>query len=220
MNVREELLNNIDLEYKKFNSSLNINNMIGVRTPKMKEIAKGIVKDNSYLEFFNMNHIYHEENMIHMYALSFIKDIELVYNELDRLVPTINNWAFCDSLMNIKIIDKNREYFYPLINKYKNSKKEFEIRFSIIMLLSHYVVDDYIDDIFKIIEEVNNDFYYTKMAIAWLLCELMIKFRDLCIDYLKNSKLDDFTINKSIQKMNESFRISKEDKLFLKSFKR
>ena len=142
------------------------------------------------------------------------------YNELDKFVPNLDNWAVCDSLLNIKLIDKNRDYFYSLINKYKNSDKEFEIRFSIIMLLSHYVVSEYVDDIFKIIEEVKNDFYYTKMGIAWLLCELMIKFRDKCMEYIKISKLDDFTFNKAIQKMNESFRISDDDKIYLKSLKR
>lgn len=220
MNVREELLKYIDLKYLKFNSSLNITNMLGVRTPIMKDIAKRIVKENSYLEFFNEKHEYHEENMIHMYILALLKDKELVYKELDKLVPTINNWAFCDSLMNIKIIDKNRDYFYNLILKYKNSKNEFEIRFVIIMLLSHYVVDDYLDNIFNIIEEVNNSYYYTKMAIAWLLCELMIKHRVLLLNYLNKSKLDDFTINKGIQKMCESFRISDEDKKYLKTLKR
>ncbi len=220
MNVLDELKKYQDDEYKKFTSALKVNNLLGVRNPILKNIAKEMVKNNDYVSFLNEKHTYHEENMIHMYILSFIKDKELVYNELDKFVPILDNWAVCDSLLNIKLIDKNRDYFYSLINKYKNSDKEFEIRFSIIMLLSHYVVSEYVDDIFKVIEEVKNDFYYTKMGIAWLLCELMIKFRDKCMEYIKISKLDDFTFNKAIQKMNESFRISDDDKIYLKSLKR
>ena len=220
MNVLDELKKYQDDEYKKFTSALKVNNLLGVRNPILKNIAKEMVKNNDYVSFLNEKHKYHEENMIHMYILSFIKDKEYVYNELDKFVPNLDNWAVCDSLLNIKLIDKNRDYFYSLVNKYKNSDKEFEIRFSIIMLLSHYVVDDYVDDIFKIIEEVKNDFYYTKMGIAWLLCELMIKFRDKCISYLIKSKLDDFTFNKAIQKMNESFRITDEDKKYLKTLRR
>ena len=220
MNVLDELKKYQDDEYKKFTSALKVNNLLGVRNPILKNIAKEMVKNSDYVSFLNEKHTYHEENMIHMYILSFIKDKEFVYNELDKFVPNLDNWAVCDSLLNIKLIDKNRDYFYSLVNKYKNSDKEFEIRFSIIMLLSHYVVSEYVDDIFKIIEEVKNDFYYTKMGIAWILCELMIKFRDKCMEYLKVSKLDDFTFNKAIQKMNESFRISDDDKIYLKSLKR
>lgn len=220
MNIREYLEQNIDKEYLKFQSSLNVSNMLGVRSPKLLEIAKYAIKDNSYIDFINEKHKYHEENIIHMYILSLIKDKEFVHKELDRIVPKIDNWAFCDSLNKLKIIDKNREYFYDLIEKYKKSNKEFEIRFVIIMLLSHYVCDNYIDDILKIIEEVNNSYYYTKMAIAWLLCELMIKYRAKLLNYLKESNLDDFTINKGIQKMRESSRVSDSDKEYLLKFKR
>ena len=220
MNVLDELMKYKDNDLKNFNEKLKINNSLGVKTPILKMIAKDMVKNNDYQSFIDSKHSYHEENMIHMFILSNIKDKEYVYNELDKMVPTFNNWAVCDSLMNIKIISKNREFFFPLIEKYKNSDKEFEIRFSVVMLLDHYVIDEYINRIFKIIEEVKNDYYYTKMAIAWLVAELMIKQRDKCLDYLKISKLDDFTFNKAIQKMNESFRISDEDKKYLKTLRR
>ena len=220
MNVLDELMKYKDNDLKNFNEKLKINNSLGVKTPILKTIAKDMVKNNDYQSFIDSKHSYHEENMIHMFILSNIKDKEYVYNELDKMVPTFNNWAVCDSLMNIKIISKNREFFFPLIEKYKNSDKEFEIRFSLVMLLDPYVIDEDRNRIFKIIEEVKNDYYYTKMAIAWLVAELMIKQRDKCLDYLKISKLDDFTFNKAIQKMSESFRISDEDKKFLKTLRR
>lgn len=220
MDVLKKLEEYKDLNYKEFSSSLKMNNVLGIKNPILKEIAKDMVKNNDYLDFLKEDHKYHEEKIIHMHILSNLKDVNFIYQELDKFVPKIDSWAVCDSLNNIKIIKKNRELFLNLINKYKNSNKEFEIRFSIVMLLFHYVIDEYVDSIFKIIEEVNNSYYYTKMAIAWLLCELMIKYRDKLLNYLNKSKLDDFTINKAIQKMNESFRISDSDKEYLKTFKR
>ena len=80
--------------------------------------------------------------------------------------------------------------------------------------------ESYLDNIFNIIEEIKLDCYYTKMAKAWLLCECFIKYRDYTIKRLNNLKIDDFSFNKAIDKMRESFRVSDEDKLYLKSLKR
>ena len=122
--------------------------------------------------------------------------------------------------MNIKRINKNRDFFYSLITKYKDSKNEFEARFVLIMLLSHYMDEAYLDLIFELLESVYVDKYYTKMAKAWLLCECFIKYRDYTIKKLNNLKIDNFSFNKAIDKMRDSFRVSDEDKAYLKSIKR
>lgn len=220
MNVLERLKKYQDADYLKFNSKLIPGiKSIGVKTPYLKEIAKELVKNNE-LSFFNESHLYHEEWMIHMYMLSFIKDKEIVYKELDKIVPIINNWAMCDSLMNIKLIKKNREYFYKLINKYKKSNNEFEIRFVMVMLLNHYMDINYLKDTFNILDNTDTDKYYSRMAMSWLLAECIIHFRTETFNYLNNTKVDDWTFNKAIQKACESFRVSDEDKILLKSMKR
>ena len=210
----------IEEDYKLFSEKLIPGaNILGIRSNNLRLIAKEYVnkEDDSLL---TKDLIYHEEKMVYMYMLSYIKDINLIYEKLDKIVPLIDNWAVCDASMNIKRINKNRDFFYSLITKYKDSKNEFEARFVLIMLLSHYMDEAYLDVIFELLESVYADKYYTKMAKAWLLCECFIKYRDYTIKKLNNLKIDDFSFNKAIDKMRDSFRVSDEDKAYLKSIKR
>lgn len=220
MNLLEELKKYQEDSLKEFSDKIIPNsNILGIRNPILKNLAKEMVKEGNF-DFFDETHYYHEEFMVHVFMLIYIKDKELVYKEIDRLVPMINNWAMCDGLMNVKIIDKNREYFYPLINKYKSKYTEFEVRFVLVMLLSHYLVDEYIDDVFKIIEDSFAKDYYARMAKAWLIAECMIKYREKTLEFFKNTHIDSWTYNKAIQKCLESFRISDTDKEYLRSIKR
>ena len=217
--IDERFKKYIEEDYKKFSDKLIQNsNILGIRSNNLKLIAKEYVKEND-LSLLDKELEYHEEKLVYMFILSNLKDIKLIYDKLDSMVPLINNWAVCDSLMNIKIIRKNREFFYPLINKYKNSKKEFEVRFSLIMLF-HYMDEAYLDDIFNIMESVDTTYYYAKMGLAWLLCECFIKFRDYTMNRFKELKIDNFSYNKAIDKIRDSFRVSDEDKALLKTYKR
>ncbi len=222
MNVLERLNELSDLKYKEFNKKIISNEkyIIGVRTNDLKLIAKELVLNNE-LDYLNLPHKYHEEKMIYMFMLSYIKDYKLVYDKLASFVPYISNWAVCDSITNIKIIKKHRDYFYNLVLKYIKSKKEYELRFSIVMLLFHYICDEYIDNIYNMINIAldNANDYYSKMAISWLLCELMIKYRDKTLLYIKENEIDPVILNKSISKMCDSYRISNDDKEFLKTLK-
>lgn len=217
--IDEKFLKYLENDYKEFSDKLIPNsNILGIRFNNLKLIAKDYVKEND-LSLLDKDLVYHEEKLVYMFILSNLKDINLIYDKLDKMVPLIDNWAVCDSLMNIKIIRKNREFFYPLINKYKTSKKEFEVRFSLIMLF-HYMDEKYLDDIFNIIESVNTDNYYSKMGLAWLICECFIKFRDYTMNKIKDLKVDNFSYNKAIDKIRDSFRVTEEDKILLKSYKR
>ena len=217
--IDEKFLKYIEKDYKEFSDKLIPNsNILGIRSNNLKLIAKEYVKEND-LSLLDKELTYHEEKLVYMFILSNLKDINLIYDKLDKMVPLIDNWAVCDSLMNIKIIRKNREFFYPLINKYKSSKKEFEVRFSLIMLF-HYMDEKYLDDIFNIIESVNTDNYYSKMGLAWLICECFIKFRDYTMNKIKDLKVDNFFFYISIDKIRDSFRVTEEDKILLKSYKR
>ena len=217
--IDERFKKYIEEDYKKFSDKLIPNsNILGIRSNNLKLIAKEYVKEND-LSLLDKELEYHEEKLVYMFILSNLKDINIIYNKLDSMVPLINNWAVCDSLMNIKIIRKNRDYFYPLINKYKVSHKEFEVRFSLIMLF-HYMDEKYLDDIFNIMESVDTTYYYAKMGLAWVLCECFIKFRDYTLNRFKDLKIDNFSYNKAISKICDSFRVSDEDKALLKSYKR
>ena len=217
--MEDIFLKYIDNDYKLFQEKLIPNTKIlGIRSDNLKLIAKEYASTN--LAYFNSNFEYHEEVMVYMFMLSYIKDIKLIYDKIDEIVPKLINWAQVDSILNIKIIKKNRDYFMPLVMKYRYSKKEFEARFSLIMLLSHYMDSLYLDLIFETIENLNNNEYYTEMAAAWLLCECFIKYRDYTIKRFKDLKVSNFINNKAIQKIRESYRVTDEDKEYLKSLKR
>ena len=209
----------IDKDYKLFSEKLIPNsNILGIRNPNLKLIAKEFVKNNDY-HILNKDLFYHEEKMLYMYMLSYMKNPNDVYGYLDKFVPKINNWAVCDSLMNIKIIRKNRDLFHNLITKYRYSKNEFEVRF-VLIILFHYMDEKYLDEIFEIIESVYANDYYAKMGLAWLISECFIKFRDYTINKFEFLKIDDFTYNKAISKICDSYRVNEEDKKYLKSIRR
>ena len=198
-----------DLEYKNFNSKLVLkNNLIGIRVPILKKIAKELAKGN-YKEFISiMNHNYHEEVLIHGLILGYIKDH---MNYFDDYIKYMNDWQSCDiTISNMKYFKYNQDINYI--------KKYLYHRVGYVILLTYYINDEYIDELYNIVDNYNSDNYYVKMAVAWLLSYLIIYDKNRAVKYLKKSKLDDFTYNKGIQKAIESKKI--KDKKWLKDLKR
>lgn len=213
-----------DLKYKEFHSKL-LNskiNLIGIKTPILRNIAKDISKGN-YIEFLNLNqHKYYEENIIHGFIISNLKlPINEIINHIDNYLQFIDNWATCDLFCSsLKIINKNKEVFLEYINKLITKDNEWTRRFCFVILLDYYIESPYLEKIFYLCDHYNNDKYYVNMAIAWLISICYIKRKEQTIIYLNNNKLDKFTHNKAIQKIIESNRISKEEKSKIKLLKR
>ena len=139
--------------------------------------------------------------------------------QIKKFVPKIDNWAVCDvSCAGFKV--KEKEQLWEFIKTYQNSKKEYELRFMIVMMLDHFVEEKYVQSIFATIDTIKNDEYYVQMAVAWLLSVLYVKFPKETLVYLKRTNIDNFTFNKAIQKMIESYRVNKEDKEMLRKLKR
>ena len=226
--IRKELFDMQDEKYKKFHSGLcpNNDNIIGVRIPNLRKLARKIAKQENVEEYIkNAYNKYYEEVMLQGLVIGYAKiDIKQIIKLLDIFVPKIDNWAVSDSsISGFKFTKKNIEIMWEYINKYINSDKEFEARFSIIMMLDYYLNDAYID---KVIDKINsiqnivNKMYYEKMAIAWLISVMYVKYKDKTKEFLKNNNLDDFTYNKALQKIIESNRVSKEEKEQIKKLKR
>lgn len=213
-----------DLKYKEFHSKL-LNskiNLIGIKTPTLRNIAKDISKGN-YIEFLNLNqHKYYEENIIHGFIISNLKlPINEIINHINNYLQFIDNWATCDLFCSsLKIISKNKDVFLKYINKLITKDNEWTRRFCFVILLDYYIESPYLEKIFYLCDNYNNDKYYVNMAIAWLISICYIKHKEQTIIYLKNNKLDKFTHNKAIQKIIESNRISKEEKNKIKLLKR
>lgn len=217
--IREQLFLLADNDYKKFTSKLVFTNrkIIGVRLPKLRTLARTI----NCKEYLNETHNYFEEIMLEGMVIGNIKNIDDAFIYMEKFIPKIDNWSICDSFCcSLKITKKNYNKMFDYIIKYKSSKKEFERRFLLVMLLNYYIDDNYIDEIFKIISEINKEEYYVKMAIAWLISICYIKQEFKTKVYLNNNNLDNFTFNKTISKICDSYRVSKEDKQELKKLRK
>jgi len=211
-----------DIKYRDFHSKLGVgNNVIGIRTPILKKIAKDISKGNTkeFLEFLKED--YYEEVTLYGLIICNIKDFNTSIKYLDIYKNKINNWASCDLFCsNYKMVNKYKDYYWEYINTNINSDNLWIRRMCFVLIISYYIEDDYLDYIFKLCNKYNTNDYYVQMAVAWLISICFIKYRDRTMEYIKNNLLDDFTYNKAISKIRDSYRVSDDDKEYLNSLKR
>lgn len=222
--IREELINLADEKYKKFHSNLcpGVENILGVRLPILRKISKDLSKNN-YKDYLDNDSIkYYEEIIVEGLIIGYIKvDNETRFKYIRNFVPKINNWAVCDSFCNnLKFTKKNMSEVWDFILPYTSSKNEFDVRFAVVMMLNFYIVDDYIDNVLSVLNDIHHDGYYVKMAVAWAVSFAYIHFPNKTLSFLKNNNLDNFTYNKSLQKIIESNRVSKEYKDLMRSMKK
>lgn len=222
--IREELFANQDKEYQKFHSGLcpNVNDIIGVRIPILRKMAKQIVKENPEVFLNEVPIEFYEEKMLYGFVIGYHKmELEQRLKYLDKFVPMIDNWAVCDcSCSTFKFTTQNQKEVWNYLQKYCQSKKEYELRFAIIMLMNYYLTEEYIDKVLAIYDTIKHPGYYVKMAVAWAISVAYVKFPQKTMALLKQNHLDDFTHNKAIQKMIESYRVEKEVKEKLREMKR
>lgn len=222
--IRKKLFELQDLKYKEFHSGLcpNVDKIIGVRVPQLKQIAKEIAKKD-YKEFLeNAQDEYYEELVLQGLVIGYSKTtIEETFKYLKSFVPKINSWAVCDTTCsNLKITKKHMREMWEFLEKYINSDREYEIRFALVMYLNYYLSEEYIDEIFEKVNKITNKEYYVQMAVAWLVSFAYIKQKEKTEKYLYKNNLDKFTLNKSIQKICESYRVNDEDKAKLRKIKK
>ena len=149
------------------------------------------------------------------------EDISIIKKDIENFVPKIDNWAVCDTFCSgLKIIKKYPEDFWKFLEKYLKSNKEFEIRFAIVIILNYYINEKYLSNVLEILNNIRHEGYYVKMAVAWAVSICYIKYPKITMEFLKDCNLDNFTYNKSIQKIIESYRVKNEDKEILKKMKR
>lgn len=222
--IRKQIFELIDIDYQKFSAALipNINNVLGVRLPELRKIAKKIVKDDwrTYLE--TAKDEYFEEIMLQGMVIGYVKtDIEELLLYVASFVPKIDNWSVCDSFCTgLKCTKENKDRVWEFLQPYLSSKKEYEIRFGVVMLLDYYIETEYIERVLNILDRVKHEGFYAKMAVAWAISFCYVRFPELTMKYLRNNTLDDFTYNKALQKITESNRVDKETKSLIRSMKR
>ena len=212
-----------DEEYAKFQAkltpSVDPKLFIGVRVPDVRKLAKELKNDPGVEVFLQeLPHKYYDENMLHGLLISEIKDFDIAIKETDRFLPYVDNWAVCD-IMTPKVFKKHKTELIECIRKWAKSKKTYTIRFGIEMLMSHYLDDDFKAEYLDIPARIRSDEYYVNMMIAWFFATALTKQWDSAIPYIENVRLDKWTHNKTIQKAVESYRITDEQKSYLRTLK-
>lgn len=213
-----------DEEYRNFHAKLvptiDINRIIGVRTPQLRKYAKEVAKQPYAEEFLNeLPHTYYEEYNLHSALINLLyKDIDDLLEKIEDFLPYVDNWATCD-MMSPKLFKKNLPLVYERIKEWLKSDKTYTVRFGIVTLLGYYLDDAFEPEMLDLVAQVKSDEYYINMAIAWYFSIALVKQYDATIPYFTEPRLDVWTHNKAIQKAIESFRISKETKDYLRTLK-
>lgn len=224
--ILEEIRGLADEEYKKFHGGLIPGvktEFLGVRVPKLRAMAKRITKEEwrEFLKEYENSTIY---EIIMLYGMVLAKadcEFEEKLGYVRKFIPQIDNWAVCDVVCgDLKDIKKNRKKMYEFLQPYLLSDREYEVRFAIVVLMQYYITEEYIDTVLDWYGKICVDAYYVKMAVAWGLSVCFVKFRDKTLAFLQNCEIDRFTYNKAIQKIQESCRVSEEDKKMPKNMKK
>ena len=221
--IRAELFRLRDENYRDFQAKLipgmEPETMIGVRTPALRAYAKELTKRADVMEFLDaLPHLYFDENQLHAFILSGMKDFEQCVRAVDRFLPSVDNWATCDQL-SPKSFGKNHAALLPWIEKWIASKDTYTVRFGIGMLMQHFLDADFDPAYLEWVAELQSEEYYINMMRAWYFATALAKQHDAVLPYLEAQRLDTWTHNKTIQKAVESYRITDEQKAYLKTLK-
>ncbi|MDQ0496327.1 MULTISPECIES: DNA alkylation repair protein [Paenibacillus] len=222
--IREQILSYVDTDFQKFTAALlpTIDNVLGVRLPVLRKLAQDIAKEDWRLYLKTAESEYFEEVMLQGMVIGYVKtDIEEALSYVTTFVPKIDNWSVCDSFCaGLKFTKNHKERVWEFIQPYLFSKKEYEIRFGVVMLLNFYIEEPYINQVLELLDQTHREDYYVQMAVAWAISICFIKLPEITMNYLQNSTLDDFTFNKALQKITESYRVDQATKTIIRNMKR
>jgi 3-methyladenine DNA glycosylase AlkD len=221
--IRDELFRLQDSGYRDFQSKLmptiDASTAIGVRTPALRALAKKLVKrEDVGLFLSDLPHAYFDENQLHAFIVSELRDFTACLQEVERFLPYVDNWATCDQ-MSPKVFKKHREELLDPIKRWISSDATYTVRFGVGMLMEHYIDDDFDPSYLDMVAAVRSEEYYIRMMVAWYFATALAKQYDAALPYLTDQRLDPWTHNKTIQKAIESRRISPEQKDYLRGLK-
>lgn len=221
--IKEGLNARQDVEYRDFQSNLipnvSIDYFVGVRTPELRKYAKELGKRDDVSAFLDqLPHQLFDENQLHAFIISDMKDYGKCMERLNKFLPYVNNWATCDQ-MSPKIFKKHKKELLQEINTWIKSDETYTIRFAIKMLMEHFLDEDFDIKYAKMVAKVRSEEYYVNMMIAWYFATALAKQYNSILPFITEKKLETWTHNKTIQKAVESFRITPEQKMYLRTLK-
>ena len=221
--IRKELFALQDEKYRAFQvklfPTLDPDTIIGVRTPDLRSYAKKLLKEEGISAFLSdLPHRYFDENQLHAFIVSEMKDYDRCMGEVSYFLPYVDNWATCDQ-MSPKVFKKHLPELLECIREWIGSGKTYTIRFAVGMLLEHYLDDAFDLKYPEIVASIRSSEYYVNMMIAWYFATALAKQYEAILPFIESRKLDAWTHNKAIQKAIESYRITPEQKEYLKTLK-
>lgn len=227
--LREWLWSQSEEAYQKFSAKLipGEQKIMGIRIPILRKKAKQLAKQDwksictEILKHLEIDDCYMEEKLLFGFLIGYadMKDTERIH-WLDQWICWIDNWSVCDSgCMTYQFMKKNRSLWWEYIQKWLKSSKEFEVRFGVVALLGHFVTEAYIDPVLETLIKIQHEGYYVKMAVAWAVSVCYVSYPEKTEQVLQQKILDLFTQNKAIQKICESFRVTKEQKQLVRNWK-
>ena len=222
--IRNCLFELKDEKYKEFTlkliPGLETDNVIGVRNPQVAQLTKEIIKSGDYSSFLDdCPHKYYEEMGIHVAIINSMKDYDSVIKEIDRFIPYVDNWATCDGIKPKKAFSKNCDRLIIDAKRWIKSEHTYTKRFGIEMIMNFFLDDNFKREYNDLVASIRSDEYYINMMIAWYFATALAKQYNDTIPFIENRRLDEWTHKKTIQKARESYRITEEQKEYLKSLK-
>lgn len=223
-NLRETLLGMADPAYRDFNARIipGAGEMLGIRIPQLRQMARRIVRDDNWREFAVRDDCrFFEERMLQGMVIASARcPIDEKLPLVARFVPRIDNWALCDCFC-WKLRTEEREPMWRFIQPYFRARAEYDVRFAVVMATANFIDEEHLDALFRHFEAFRHKAYYARMGVAWALSVCYVKFPERTLHWLREEcPLDDWTFNKTIQKIGESFRVSPEGKAAARALKR
>lgn len=224
VDIEKELFELQDIEYREFQCSLmptvSKDKVIGVRIPYLRKMAKDLHKSPVAEDFMNkLPHKYYEEYNLHGFLIEKINDFDATVKRLDEFLPYVDNWATCDSV-SLKVLGKYPERLKSKIYEWLSSEHTYTVRYAIKMLMTHFLDEDFDCRYLDTVCEIKSEEYYIRMMQAWYFATALAKQYDAAIVYIEDSRLDTWVHNKAIQKAIESYRITPEQKAYLRTLKK
>ena len=223
VDIQQELFALQDLSYRDFHAKLmptvDKARVIGVRTPKLRAFAKEFGKTEEAKEFLKvLPHQYYEENNLHGLLIEQIKDYPTLIRELNRFLPCIDNWATCD-LLTVRVVKKHLDTFTEEVERWLASDHTYTIRFGIGMLMRYYLEEHFSLEYPEKVAKIRSEECYVNMMRAWYFATALAKQYEAIFPFLEEKRLDAWTHNKTIQKAIESYRITQEQKVYLRTLR-
>ena len=228
LTIKEHLLQLAERGNKKFTESLNpgVEHVLGIRVPDLRKLAARIAKDGWEAYLDTADTYYMEERMLQGMVLGCIRpdaDIEVYLHRVTCFVWNINSWSVCDTFKfggGKRFIEANKDRIWEYLKTWMRAEGEYEIRFGVVMAMQYFIDEEHIEELFSLYNAIRHEGYYVRMGVAWALSVCFVRFPERTLAYLKQNTLDNFTYNKALQKIIESYRVDAGTKDVIRAMKR